>query len=783
MIKIQLYNSRVGTLTVKPDAIGSADFEQTIKRSEQYDGVTFEYALDLRFLSEAKEFLLECFEKDQGIEAVTICNVFEYDANSFSWPQIASGTIKFTNAGETLETYKTSIEQVGVQRKILNQLEVDVDLDTLISQGGIPLPATPLLTLTMHPKTIVKETKAFPTADVFQKEDVFHLTIPNEFPTGGTVFRDFLVYGQIDNGRKELEEFPSFDTPYGYDVGNDDGTGFPFDGSGLGIGDVVATTADYQAFLASHKNPRFEVSRIDKLQDTGIGSIRVRWRLKHKASVFNSGGDVDVRCGGILTPGSMNKVQLTAWFEHRDQADNIIGTIEKMGEWAMPGCGDDERESAILTQEFIKNNITISLGDKIYIYYIYRIYGRYDQPSGLVDGQLDYTFHVESDLSVGFGTFYDIKVNTSFPATPAKSYLIYEALQKMVQFYSDQVDCIRSDYFGRTDAFLPAGVTPYLVDGKGGLRAFTSGARIRQTDNKVFSNMKDMFQSLQSIDCIGMGFEVSPDTGRNILRFEPLDYFYKKDQIVIHVGVVADFEEIVNTKPYFNQIEIGYPKLDIKATNGIDEPNTLRRFKPPITEVPTKLTAVGKYKTAAYEIEEQRRLVNSTADSKNDDANFFIDLTREAGTFRPTRDDGFTLIQNLFDAATSYNINLIPGRNLTNWLKQAAIVVLKSFNKVLTFSYGDGNYRVVTQKTGEGLPIVENGDRDISNIIADAEAKIYKFKVPLKAYQMKIIREMPYGVIQFQKVRGGVTLEGYINKVSRSSSKNLGTFELIKVNR
>ena len=54
MIKLQLYHSLAGSLTVTPDAEGTEDFEQTIKRSDATDGVVFLYWFGVKFNNHAK---------------------------------------------------------------------------------------------------------------------------------------------------------------------------------------------------------------------------------------------------------------------------------------------------------------------------------------------------------------------------------------------------------------------------------------------------------------------------------------------------------------------------------------------------------------------------------------------------------------------------------------------------------------------------------------------------------------------------------------------------------
>jgi hypothetical protein len=274
--------------------------------------------------------------------------------------------------------------------------------------------------------------------------------------------------------------------------------------------------------------------------------------------------------------------------------------------------------------------------------------------------------------------------------------------------------------------------------------------------------------------------------GRQVVVVEPLSYFYNKDSLILDLGPVSDFHRIIDVKQYANQIETNYGKIDIQKTNGIDDPNGLRRWRYPITQVSTKQLATTKYKVSPYEIEDQRRLINSTEDSKNDDNNFFIDLIRDGLSFKPRIMEGFTLVENLYSPETTYNLNLSPRRNLDNWLKVVAISLYKSVNKSIEFASGEGNYFMTTQKVGEAAPKPEGGPGvkvDLTNVLPLYLPERYKFNCPLSSDSMSLIRNNPYGYFIFQEYRGGPNLEGFLSKVTREAKKKLGTFELLKVAR
>jgi hypothetical protein len=757
MIRIQLYNEFAGALTVIPDAQGTEDFDDTIRRSDDTDGVIHEYSLDLQFNKQSRAYLRDVFDVGGGIEATVIVNVFEYKPNSFRWEQIGAGKIKFTNFDIDAESVKTSIEQTGFQRKVLNLLEKDVDLETTVSQGGATLPGVAYLDLTLHSKKIIKTSRSTPTElTQYEQLDAYILSLP-----GSGAYRERIFYGQISTEKIEPKELnDSFALGWGW-VESGDGT--------LGV-TGPATVEQTQDHLEAELDPRINLL---KTVEAGVADVEAILELRHEIQASDISGDVDV-CGAA----ALGEIELHAWYEHRD-ADNVIKNLVHIGQFAMPNCGsrpDGNYSIGPLEQiPFSLPGVVVEAGDKIYIYETVRIYGNYSV-AGLGGETVEHHFRV----TPGPNHFISITSETITPPSNAKSYAIYEALERMFQYYTDQVDCFRSDYFNRTDTTNPAD-----VDGPGSLRAIVSGANIRQVTGKTtFVNGKDFFGALNAIDCLGLGFELAD--GKQVVRIEPLTYFYNKDSLIADLGPVSDLHRVVDTKQYNNQIEQNYGKIDIQKTNALDEFGTLRRFGYPITQVSTKQLATTQYKISGHEIEDQRRKISSTEDSKNDDRNFFISLVRDGLDFRPKTNEGYILVENLYSPETAYNLDLSPRRNLDNWLKVIAVSLYKSLNKVIKFDSGEGNYLMVTQKTGEIAPKPEGGPGvtvDLTGVAPLYMPERYKFKCPLSSDIMAAIRANPYGYFKFQEFPGGPNLEGYLSKVTRETKKKLGTFELLKVYR
>jgi hypothetical protein len=189
-------------------------------------------------------------------------------------------------------------------------------------------------------------------------------------------------------------------------------------------------------------------------------------------------------------------------------------------------------------------------------------------------------------------------------------------------------------------------------------------------------------------------------------------------------------------------------------------------------------------KVSGYQFEYQRRLLGSTAESKLDDENFAAVMLRDGLTFKTKKDEGYDLITGIFDPGSGYNYDISPARNYKNWYKVVASSLLRSFDKVTKFSYGEVNYTATTRKVGEVDATVENGPANLTNVVPLVDYMVYTFVHPLTRDQMRLIRANPYGYIEFIDLFGKVGY-GFISAKGIEYNKEDGKaeFDLIRVNR
>lgn len=751
MLRVQLSNDEVGSLVLdQEDPKGLDTLEQSVKRSDENDGIMFEITLSLDWSKKARRFIQQCYSA-KGIEAVIQVNLYEYDPNGYRWDLYYQGKLDTTKYKINEIIVTLPIQQVGFQRAVMNLMDTDVDLETEKSHLGAVLPATPTVDISYHAKKIVKGFDANPeNSNEFQQLDVFSVEFDDD---GDNIYRDVVVVGQIDNSSQSQKDLQTgFTIPYGYQRIS---------------GFKPSSTAVFD-WLAANTEERTEVFRADEAGT--LREIAIKMRLKHEVHVTNTGGDVDICGDGIL-----GNVEFQAWFEHRREDNTIVSLVPIGTPWNTPGCGGSSKVSGYETKEYTVNNIELVLGDKLYVYFTGRIWGTYEEPNEGPAGHgfLHHSFRVQADKE---NTYMNFTVETQFPATTHKTIMIYEALNKMVQYYTNQTDAFKSSFFGRVDT-----VPPYPQDGQGSMMGLINGRRLRNLENQtIFSNLSDALSTLNAAWCIGGGFELIDGVQKFVI--EGKEHFFNSNQLILELGNVTDLEMEVAMKYYYSQIELSYPKLDAGQINGIDETNTSRKWIAPLTQAKQKFPLKLLWKTSSYEIEAQRRLQGLTNDSRNDESMFMVMLRRSFIGFETARNQDYTVVNNLYDPPSTYNLDLSPARIAQRWLKVLAAPLWAVADKLYAYASGEGNVLMETQKEGETILTKENGPINANGINPIWVPELFKFSHPLNRDEFKLVRQYPYGYIKFRDTLDNI-LEGFVLEVKHKPDEKMGDFQLLRVYR
>lgn len=721
MLRCSLYHPNFGNYTIDDvDPEGLNNFEIELKRSKDNDGIFYEFSIPLDFNKGARNYIKQVYDT-YGIDGEIEIKIYEYDTNNYRFNLEYTGQLRLTNYTIDEVTASAQVEQQGFKRKFLNYLDTDVDLFTLSSKQGISL-TDDSITIPLAPKSI--QSKAvFQGTNNWQESGYF----------GGNTagFHSVIRVGDSNNESDFSNTFLSTDSWF-----------IPNNGT-----DTVQPTKNYIQKLEFGGDYNIELTeflfdvRIDVetfFGATNLTDLRVRIRY----AIQEGNATLDA------TPLDLyDQTLLVADFDYTEilDADGTLGKVRY------------EKYNQSLDFNSLAE-ADLNVNTEIYIW-----------------AEYDVNFVGDGDSQRNIGIRYpeahrfELTGNTIYPETQCKGFMVYEFLEKMVKYYTDEQVAFRSNFFGRTEL-------GYIEDGEGALQFITNGGLVRGLDKRLFGNYEDAYKSLEAIFCLGWGFETV--NGQEVVRIEPKEYFYNLDNVALELDQVAGISKSVVMDGYYQMLEIGYPKIEnINQVNGIDEHNSLRRYTSPVRQSKGKLTLVSSYRASGFEIESQRRLTNKTDESKLDDENFIIAVKRDDESFVVEQGADYNVVTGLFDADTAYNLRISPARMANNWSKFLSISVWKS-SKIWSFSYGSMNYEVTSQLNTEAITL-ENGNIDTSTNQPYYYLEQYEFESKLTSDQRKLLTDNPNGVVSFLDWSNKERY-GFIQDVKMNIEGKKGIFTLLR---
>lgn len=757
-LRIMLLNDYLGPFIIDHnDPIDINSVKQTIKRSADNDGVVFEVIVDLEFIKEGLEYLKTAYDQAGGIDALVAANLYDYDPNLRRWSLWNVFTVVFKGPIEETQI-GVALEQIGVQRRILNLLNQEVDQETLVSQDGSSLPAQTIIDLGLHSKTIQRQ---FTTSHGFD-EDIVCIFAP-----AVTSETALVIPGLSEGGSAKIFFIPPAN-PTKCDE----------------ISERIDYSADFKDTI-----PVENLFYQFKLKEAGTYSfeIAVKYKIAIAAAKFLVGGRAtcDVTVSWYLMHGTSLNYTL-----------QVIGTnVINVG--PPPSTGFTEFKIDLPTFNY---EADLNVADEIYFFAQIEIQNtdpndngifgeiHLNPPAVITVGEDDF---VISDPNYMFITFKMI-AKTNFESTVTRAVLPHEAVQRTLQYYTNQVNCFHSTLLGRTDL-------GYDSDGEYSMVAITNGANIRGLTGepatngnpicngedpetldkrKIFTSFKQLHEFFNSVACTGFGFQTID--GAPILRYEKKSFFYDKTTRILSLGKVYKPKKEIMLDKYFNAVTYGYSeRIDSRNVNGIDEFNTSRNSSLPIVNSSEGLNITTRVIASGYLIEAQRRLKYKTEDGPKDDSLFAICARKDGSNWVAKKDEGYSSIQNVIDAPTGYNYDISPARNLVNWYPYLASGLQRSFSKVVKFLSGTINYFMVTTKTGQtALP--ENGSVDLTGVSPLWDNELYIIEnVPFTREYMKLIQANPYGFIDFQDYNN-VTYKGFISEIEVDPNKRQANLKLLR---
>lgn len=732
------------------DPIGweEGQHEITRKMEEGFDGVFQTFNIDLTWIQDGADLIQQAYELE-GVEADIGVRIEVYNTTERKWEVSLEGAkislvtyeirtdkgMKEVTAPIEIDSFRTKFLQLGKK-----------DVDALIEEAvnGNSITPVDVVETSLHPKTL------------FQKLDM-ELSEEVEGVFGLPVATHFVGSRDIGNGNSREQSVTTF-WPIALNKINADSLKQHFN---LGLG-----------FVTDINNiPNIFTALFDSEVELDL-SVAIEGRVVATRDTNNN--NATVTCGSGLIGESFLKAILLI----RDKDDNEKQSIEVCTSGNILGCNDTERDmeaSGSLVQ-----NLSLKAGDKVYLYAEMGQFGDYSRL--LIN---NYNVTITEDFAVRnsgvLTTRFILDGTTTFEKTKASGILVHDLLSQVVKHLTGS-DAFYSEYYGLTRH-------GYAQDGAGGSRVITFGYWLRGadiTERKMFVSWQKLFESLEALDCVGLGFEFVDGAWR--VRVEPKEHFYP-DTVVLELEQVKNLTKKVATDRLFSTFKIGYQKYKGNREDGsILEFNTERQYFTGITQIDQEFKRFSGLVGAGYAIESTRRLqITSTEeDGVFDDDLFVIEVVEDFDPdqnteFRSRSSQGVDSISGVRDSDGVYNIGLSPARSAIKWGK----IIGDNLNWAsdrLKFTSGEGNYNVVSTLTGEAQ-IDESGDLQdtrFGDILFIPE--IFSFEAPLTITQVRELTANPIGRVQFRTnaglIRFGHILNVEINEVQ--PGRSLAQFDLLR---
>ncbi len=344
-------------------------------------------------------------------------------------------------------------------------------------------------------------------------------------------------------------------------------------------------------------------------------------------------------------------------------------------------------------------------------------------------------------------------------ASTAKTWAIHEAFSRITESITGETTPFQSNLLGRTDSQPVA----YVNNGCLSFNVITNGYNIRQfTDRPMFTNFKELFNTVNAINPIGYGYD------NGVIRVEDIEYFYNNGTPSYYFENVS-VTQTNGAEFYIGLVNIGFEQWKTEDIGGTDEVNTVHQYGTRIKGNKEALELLSSYITGSYPIEHtRRRRVDQLKDWQYDENKFLIATVRNETIERAEIIENFSVVTDILRADTIYNLRYTPARNFIRWLRVVNAGLTKYQNDLITFRSGEGNIAAGSTQTDncpgayDETNVLENMDFDPFANGTEQEIVplwlpiFYEFEAPITWEEYKNIRDNRYNPVSVNGTLGFV---------------------------
>lgn len=341
--------------------------------------------------------------------------------------------------------------------------------------------------------------------------------------------------------------------------------------------------------------------------------------------------------------------------------------------------------------------------------------------SGIVEGdELKFYLKLEDltgsnppNIQITGDASADITQSTTYEHTDCEVMFPWEVFLRLCQKITGRNDCLRSEFFGRTDGE----VYTYGSDGEGAFYALTSVKLLRGfplASNPINADLMGVFKAYDKMLLLGLG--IVYDSGTPYVMIEKLEDFFDDSSSVTTFTVAEpgiNWESAI--KYMWGNVRAGYTNYKFNTNPALNSPHTPRHFVIPYMSefVEKQYDAQCPFIVSGHLIELLRRERYDQANNKDtqyDEHLVVMHLKRDGGGgFERELDDDFSAVSNIDNETTNYNLHLTPARNM---LRHAPLLLAGLAKRIidtpamtdfLRYMSGEGNTDAETTITGDTL--------------------------------------------------------------------------------
>jgi hypothetical protein len=481
--KFEFTSSAFGTIQIE-EPIGWADITVNLKRDLVVHGLTFEYAVGLKFIDNAYDYLKTAYNTlgiDQYIELKVSLKCSETDAfEQFYLGKMFMGKLVF-NCNDYCFV-EAPIEPSGCQMTFKNRIDQKIELAACkdIDNNTLPCYAGLDIDLTIKPK-LIKQNSIGIIENHFDSCISYKSTL-----TAGTgcEYHEKFVFIEPRIDSFTLSEIQQ-------------------------TNQLLGTISESKENVTTFIKPKYAGTyKIDVKINCGVQAFFYLPVVVSNVTCGCTGNSQISFPSGNLTN---NSCLAGAWFSGTSPLNNEIFLkdvkvdffIEVNGNTELlvnlhntnSGCVEVLNDTYCIN---VTKTLTLNANDEVKMFL-------------MVDcnTELNRTIGLTTDFSKVFGYTQDVssvtctntKISASsevlLPPTQARTHAINEALSRSVEGITNDCLRVKSDYFGRTDS------QPYTssIDGCGSLEVITNGLYLRQFPNdkvRYAVSFKELFDGLNT---------------------------------------------------------------------------------------------------------------------------------------------------------------------------------------------------------------------------------------------------------------------------------------------